>query len=50
MFDAIGREVTTLKRVKLGGLDLAGLAPGQYRKVLRGEVAAAFPGAPLHEV
>jgi 23S rRNA pseudouridine2605 synthase len=50
MFDAIGREVTALKRVKLGGLTLAGLTPGQYRDVLRAEIASALPGAPLHEV
>ncbi len=50
MFDAIGREVTALKRVKLGGFDLAGLAPGQYREVLRAEIASALPGAPLQEV
>jgi 23S rRNA pseudouridine2605 synthase len=50
MFDAIGHEVTRLKRVKLGGLDLGGLAPGQHRDVLRAEISAAFPGAPLREV
>jgi 23S rRNA pseudouridine2605 synthase len=50
MFDAIGHEVTRLKRVKLGGLDLGGLAPGQHRDVLRAEISAAFPGAPVREV
>jgi 23S rRNA pseudouridine2605 synthase len=50
MFDAIGREVTRLKRVRLGGLDLADLEPGQHREVLREEISAAFPGAPVREV
>jgi 23S rRNA pseudouridine2605 synthase len=50
MFAAIGHEVTRLKRVKLGGLELADLAPGQHRDVLREEIASAFPGAPLREV
>jgi 23S rRNA pseudouridine2605 synthase len=50
MFDAIGHEVTKLKRVKLGGLELGDLAPGQYRDILRAEISTAFPGAPLREV
>jgi 23S rRNA pseudouridine2605 synthase len=50
MFAAIGHEVTRLKRVRLGGLDLDDLAPGQYRDVLRAEMSAAFPGAPVREV
>ncbi len=50
MFDAIGHEVTKLKRVRLGGLELGDLAPGQHRDVLRAEISTAFPGAPLREV
>jgi 23S rRNA pseudouridine2605 synthase len=50
MFDAIGHEVTKLKRVKLGELDLGDLAPGKHRDIFRAEMAAAFPGAPLREV
>ena len=50
MFDAIGHEVTRLKRVKLGSLDLEDLAPGQFRDVLRAEIRVAFPGAPVCEV
>ncbi len=50
MFDAIGHEVTRLKRVRFGGLELGGLAPGQFRELLRAEIAAAFPGAPVREV
>jgi 23S rRNA pseudouridine2605 synthase len=50
MFDAIGHEVTKLKRVKVGGLDLGDLAPGEHRDLLRAEISVAFPGAPLREV
>jgi pseudouridine synthase len=50
MFDAIGHEVTKLKRVKFGSLELGGLTPGQFRELLRAEIAAAFPGAPVREV
>jgi 23S rRNA pseudouridine2605 synthase len=50
MFDAIGHEVTKLKRVRLGGLELGDLAPGQHRDVLRAEISTAFPGAPRREV
>jgi 23S rRNA pseudouridine2605 synthase len=47
MFDAIGHEVTALKRVRLGGLDLGRLEPGQHRELTRQEIVHAFPGAPL---
>ena len=50
MFDAIGHEVTRLKRVRLGGLVLVGLDAGKFREVLRAEIAVAFPGAPVREV
>ena len=50
MFDAIGHEVTRLKRVKFGSLELGRLMPGQFRELLRAEIAAAFPGAPVREV
>jgi 23S rRNA pseudouridine2605 synthase len=50
MFDAIGHQVTRLKRVKLGGLELGDLPPGGHRELLRAEIAAAFPGAPVREV
>jgi pseudouridine synthase len=46
MFDAIGHEVTRLKRVRLGGLELGALEPGEFREVTRAELRAAFPGAP----
>lgn len=50
MFAAIGHAVTRLKRVKLGGLELDDVAPGQYRDILRAEISVAFPGAPVREV
>jgi 23S rRNA pseudouridine2605 synthase len=45
--EAVGHEVTRLKRVAFGGLQLGELAAGKWRDVSRGEIAAAFPGAPL---
>jgi 23S rRNA pseudouridine2605 synthase len=42
---AIGHEVVRLKRVRFGGLCLAGLAPGEWREVTRAEIRSAFPGA-----
>ncbi len=50
MFNAIGHEVTRLKRVKLGSLELDDLTPGQFRDILRAEISVAFPGAPVREV
>jgi 23S rRNA pseudouridine2605 synthase len=47
LFDAIGHEVTRLKRVQFGGLGLDGLSPGQWRDLTRRDVRALFPGAPL---
>jgi pseudouridine synthase len=45
LFEAIGHAVTRLKRVRLGGLDLGGLAPGSWREVTPREAREAFPGA-----
>lgn len=39
---AVGHEVTALKRVAFGGLELGGLAPGAWRIVTREEVRQAF--------
>lgn len=50
MFDGIGHEVTSLKRVRFGGLNMGTLAPGAHRKILRKDIAKAFPGAPRREV
>jgi 23S rRNA pseudouridine2605 synthase len=42
MFEAIGREVTRLKRVAFGGLELGNLQPGQWREISRKEYRATF--------
>ena len=42
LFEAIGHEVTRLKRVRLGGLELGDLAPGEWRDVTRAELRRAF--------
>ena len=39
MFEAIGKEVTLLKRIKIGELTLRGLDRGAYRKLTKQEVA-----------
>jgi 23S rRNA pseudouridine2605 synthase len=41
--DAIGHEVTALRRVQVGGLTLGTLASGQWRVVPSDEVRHAFP-------
>jgi 23S rRNA pseudouridine2605 synthase len=46
--EAVGHEVTALKRVAFGGLEIGDLAPGAWREVTRAEVRRAFgPGAEL---
>ena len=44
MFESIGHQVTALTRVRFGGLDLLGLAPGEWKELTRTEVEAAFEG------
>ena len=41
--EAVGHEVTRLKRVAFGGLQLGDLPPGRWREVSRDELRAAFP-------
>ena len=41
LFESIGHEVTRLKRVSVGGLDLGALGPGEWRDVTREEVERA---------
>jgi 23S rRNA pseudouridine2605 synthase len=43
LFEAIGHEVSRLKRVKLAGLELDTLEPGQWRDLTLDEIATAFP-------
>jgi len=40
--DAVGHEVTSLRRVAFGGLELGDLAPGSWRDVSRAEVRRVF--------
>jgi 23S rRNA pseudouridine2605 synthase len=40
---ARGYDVTRLRRVQIGGLDLGRLAPGRWRRVDESELAQAFP-------
>jgi len=42
LFESIGLEVTGLKRVRFGGLELGTLTPGEWRELTRAEVDAAF--------
>jgi 23S rRNA pseudouridine2605 synthase len=46
LFVAIGHEVTGLRRVAFGGLELGTLQPRQWRDVAAGETRRAFPGLP----
>lgn len=41
---AVGHEVTRLRRVQFGGLELGTLAPGRWRRVPPVELRRAFPG------
>ena len=45
LFEAVGHEVTSLRRVAFGGLELGSLQPGQWRDVGRSEFDTAFPRA-----
>ena len=44
MFSALSHEVTRLKRVAFGALDLGELQSGAFRELSRGELECAFPG------
>jgi len=44
---AQGHEVTHLRRVAFGGLELGDLAPGAWRALTIEEIRAAFPDAPV---
>lgn len=50
LFDSVGHEVTRLKRVALGGLQLGDLLSGRWRVVTPDEVRSAFPGVTLHGI
>jgi 23S rRNA pseudouridine2605 synthase len=42
LFDAIDHEVTRLKRVRIGGLELGDLQPGEWRTLTRNELESAI--------
>jgi 23S rRNA pseudouridine2605 synthase len=46
MLRAAGHEVTRLKRIAFGGIELGDLAPGKWRSLSADELRAAFPHAP----
>jgi 23S rRNA pseudouridine2605 synthase len=50
LFEAVGHEVTRLKRVRLGLLELGSLDAGCWRDVSRDEIRAAFPLASIDGV
>lgn len=43
---AVGHEVTRLRRVQIGGLEIGDLPPGKWRHVSGEELARAFPTRP----
>jgi 23S rRNA pseudouridine2605 synthase len=43
LFEAVGHEVTRLRRVSFGGFELGDLQPGRWREVTAAEVEAAIP-------
>ena len=47
MLKAAGHEVTRLKRIAFGGIELGDLAPGKWRSISADELRTAFPSAPL---
>ncbi len=47
---AVGHEVTRLRRVAFGGLELGDLTPGAWREVTAEEVRRAFPAAPIRSM
>lgn len=46
LFEALGHEVTALKRISYGALELGTLAPGEVIEVAEDELEAAFPEMP----
>jgi 23S rRNA pseudouridine2605 synthase len=46
LFEAVGHEVTRLRRVAFGGLDLGSLPGGRWRRITEDEARAAFPACP----
>jgi 23S rRNA pseudouridine2605 synthase len=49
LVSAVGHEVTRLRRVQVGGIELGELAPGEWRLIGNAELGRAFPSAPLRQ-
>ena len=49
MLKCAGHEVTRLKRIAFGGIELGDLAPGKWRTISVNEIRRAFPEAPVSE-
>jgi len=49
IFESLGSEVTKLKRIAYGRLELGNLAPGDYRRITIEELKKCFPHAPVRE-
>jgi 23S rRNA pseudouridine2605 synthase len=47
MLAAVGHEVTRLKRIAFGAIELGDLQPGTWREISAAEAQASFPGAPV---
>jgi 23S rRNA pseudouridine2605 synthase len=49
MMKALGHDVTRLKRIAFGGIELGDLAAGRWRQVTQSEVRRAFAGARMRD-
>ena len=49
IFSLLGHEVTRLKRVAFGGIELGDLELGQFREISSEEIRALFPEAPIRK-
>lgn len=47
LLSAVRHEVTRLRRVQIGGLEIGDLQPGAWRSLSPHDLARAFPGAPI---
>ena len=45
LLSSAGHQVTRLRRVQIGGLEIGDLKPGAWRRIDSSELVAAFPGA-----
>lgn len=47
LLEAVGHEVTRLKRVSFGPLELGSLQPGEWRVLTKADIRSAFARAPI---